>query len=200
MQAFIQEKTSKLLMLSQIKDYLSPTRAALVVWDAHEGLVASIFNKEDFLRRTSELVDAARKKGIHIFYTKITPLPEKFESKARLVMWRGRRRFELGDIAKEIYPQEGDVVLNKNTASIFVGTNFEYMARNASLSSMVFTGIATEMGVESSARHALNLGFLPVIAKEAVSSSDRDAHLRSLANMGKLMPVLSNEEILSVWS
>jgi nicotinamidase-related amidase len=54
--------------------------------------------------------------------------------------------------------------------------------------------------VESSARHALNLGFLPVIAKEAVSSSDRDAHLRSLANMGKLMPVLTNEEILSVWS
>jgi nicotinamidase-related amidase len=92
------------------------------------------------------------------------------------------------------------VVLNKNTASIFIGTNFEYMARNASLSSMVFTGIATEMGVESSARHALNLGFLPVIAKEAVSSSDKDAHLRSLTNMGKLMPVLSNEEILSAWS
>jgi nicotinamidase-related amidase len=186
-------------MLSQVKDYLSPTRTALIVWDAHEALVASIFNTQDFLRKTSELVDAARTKGIRIFYTKITPLPEHFESKARLVMWRGRR-FEPGDIVKEIYPREGDVVLNKNTGSIFVGTNFEYMARNASLSSLVFTGIATEMGVESSARHALNLGFLPVIAKEAVSSSDRDAHLRSLANMGKLMPVLSNEEILSVWS
>jgi hypothetical protein len=87
------------------------------------------------------------------------------------------------------------MVLNKNTGSIFVGTNFEYMVRNASLSSLVFTGIATEMGVESSARHALNPGFLPVIAKEAVSSSDRDAHLRSLANMGKLMPVLSKQGI-----
>ncbi|HXZ97950.1 MAG TPA: isochorismatase family cysteine hydrolase [Candidatus Acidoferrum sp.] len=187
-------------MLSQIKDSLSPTRTALIVWDVHEALVASIFNREDFLRKASELVDAARTKGICIFYTKVTPLPEKFESKARLLMWRGRKRFEPGDIVKEIYPRQGDVVLNKNTASIFVGTNFEYMARNASLSSLVFTGIATEMGVESSARHALNLGFLPVIAKEAVSSSDKDAHLRSLVNMGKLMPVLSNEEILSVWS
>ncbi len=186
-------------MLSQIRDYLSPTRTALIVWDVQEALVASIFNREDFLRKTFQLVDAARIKGINIFYTKITPLPEKFESKARLVMWKGKR-FEPGDIVKEIYPQEGEVVLNKNTASIFVGTNFEYMVRNASLSSLVFTGIATEMGVESSARHALNLGFLPVIAKEAVSSSDRDAHLRSLINMGKLMPVLSNEEILKAWS
>jgi nicotinamidase-related amidase len=186
-------------MLPQIGEYLSPTRTALVVWDVQDALVASIFNKEDFLRKTSQLIDGARMKGISIFYTKITPLPERFESKARLVMWRSRGRFEPGDIAKEIYPKEGDTVLNKNTASIFVGTNFEYMARNASFSSLVFTGIATEMGVESSARHALNLGFLPVIAKEAVSSSDKDAHLRSLANMGKLMPVLSNDEILSVW-
>ncbi len=187
-------------MLSQIRDYLSPTRTALIVWDVQEALIASIFDKEDFLRKASQLIDGARMKEISIFYTKITPLPEKFESKARSVMWRGRGRFEPGDIVKEIYPKEGDIVLNKNTASIFVGTNFEYMARNASFSSLVFTGIATEMGVESSARHALNLGFLPVIAKEAVSSSDKDAHLRSLANLGKLMPVLSNEEILNAWS
>ena len=187
-------------MLSQVREYLSPARTALIMWDVQEALVASIFNKEDFLRKTSQLVNVARVNGISVFYTKITPLPEKFESKARSVMWKGRGRFEPGDIVKEIYPREGEIVLNKNTASIFVGTNFEYMARNASFSSLVFTGIATEMGVESSARHALNLGFLPVIAKEAVSSSDKDAHLRSLANMGKLMPVLSNEEILNAWS
>jgi nicotinamidase-related amidase len=186
-------------MLSQIRDYLSPTKTGLIVWDVQEALVASIFNKEDFLSKVSQLLDAARTRGISVFYTKITPLPEKFESKARLAMWKGRR-FAPGDIVQGIYPREGDVVLNKNTASIFVGTNFEYMARNGSLSSLVFTGIATEMGVESSARHALNLGFLPVIAKEAVSSSDKDAHVRSLTNMGKLMPVLSNEEILSAWS
>ena len=191
-------------MPSQAKDYLSPSRTALIVWDVQEALVGSIFNKEDFLTKISELVDAARINSISVFYTKIVRLPEKFESKARLAMWKegkGRgSRFEPGDIVPEIYPKDGDVVLNKHTGSIFVGTSFEYMARNAALSSLVFTGIATHMGVESSARHALNLGFLPVIAKDAVSSSDKDAHLRSLANMGKLMAVLSNKEILNAWS
>ena len=50
-------------MLSQIRDYLSPSRTALIVWDVQEALVASIFNKEDFLRKTSQLVDVARMKG-----------------------------------------------------------------------------------------------------------------------------------------
>ena len=164
-------------MPSQAKDYLLPSRTALIVWDVQEALVGSIFNKEDFLTKISELVDAARINSISVFYTKIVRLPEKFESKARLAMWKegkGRgNRFEPGDIAREIYPKDGDVVLDKYTGSIFVGTSFEYMARNAALSSLIFTGIATNMGVESSARHALNLGFLPVIA--------------------------SNKEILNVW-
>ncbi len=83
-------------MLSQVRDHLLPTRAALVVWDVQEALVALIFNKEDFLSKASQLVDSARTRRISVFYTKITPLPEKFESKARSVMWVGRERFEPG--------------------------------------------------------------------------------------------------------
>ncbi|TRM85736.1 isochorismatase, partial [Sulfolobus sp. E3] len=39
----------------------------------------------------------------------------------------------------------------------------------------------------------------PVIAKEAVSSADKQAHERSLANMQRLMLVLSNKEIIELW-
>jgi len=74
------------------------------------------------------------------------------------------------------------------------------MLRNAGISVIVFTGIATEIGIETSARHAQALGFLPVIAREAVSSSDKQAHERSLANMSKLMLVLDNKEIIERWS
>ena len=90
-------------------------------------------------------------------------------------------------------------MLNKNTASIFIGTNFEMMVRNAGIESLVFTGIATEIGVESSARDALNRGFFPVVAQDAVSSADKDAHERSLANMKNMLSVISVEELLKVW-
>jgi nicotinamidase-related amidase len=75
---------------------------------------------------------------------------------------------------------EDEMVITKHTTSIFIGTDFERIIRNAEITTIVFTGIATELGVESSARDALNRDFYPVIVSYAVSSSDKDAHIRSL--------------------
>ena len=180
--------------LEELKKYIRRDNSVLVVWDVQEALVNSIFNREEFLQKLKELISAARQYNVPIVYTKITPYPERFQNPAF------RRVFNPGDIVKDVYPQPGDVVLNKNTTSIFVGTNFELMLRNVGITTIVFTGIATEIGVETSARHAQALGFLPVIAKEAVSSADKEAHERSLANMQKLMLVLSNKEIIERWS
>jgi nicotinamidase-related amidase len=74
------------------------------------------------------------------------------------------------------------------------------MIRNAGITTIIFTGIATELGVESSARDALNRDFYPVIVSNAVSSSDKDAHLRSLQNMEKFLTVVSTDELASIWS
>lgn len=123
-------------------------------------------------------------------------MPEKFESPVRKLSGFGK--FNPGDIVKEVYPEEGDIVLNKNTASIFTGTNFEIMTRNAGINILAFTGIATEIGVETSARHAQTLSYFPIIIEDAVSSGDKDAHERSLKNMAKLMPVIKYEELLRI--
>ncbi|MEM0124505.1 MAG: isochorismatase family protein, partial [Candidatus Micrarchaeaceae archaeon] len=67
------------------------------------------------------------------------------------------------------------------------------------IETLVFTGIATEIGVESSARDALNRGFYAVVAKDAVSSGDKEAHERSLANMQKLLLLASSKDIADIW-
>ncbi|HZD81761.1 MAG TPA: isochorismatase family protein, partial [Nitrososphaeraceae archaeon] len=43
-----------------------------------------------------------------------------------------------------------------DTASIFIGTDFERLVRNAGINTLIFTGIATDLGVESNARESLN--------------------------------------------
>lgn len=102
------------------------------------------------------------------------------------MQWRGG--FKPEDMELVVKPQEGDLVIDKNTWSIFVGTNFELLLRNSGRSTVVFTGIATEIGVETSARHAYALGFIPVIVSDAVSSGNREAHERSLQNMRAFFP------------
>ncbi len=183
-------------MDENVEKIIKNGKLGLIIWDVQEALVSRIFNRNEFIENVQQIITAARKKGIPIFYTKITPLPEKFESPVRRTSGFGR--FNPGDIVKEVYPSEGDIILNKNTASIFTGTNFELMTRNANIDTLLFTGIATEIGVETSARHAQTLGYFTIIIEDAVSSGDKEAHDRSLKNMAKLMPVVKTKELLKI--
>ncbi|MDQ3975514.1 MAG: cysteine hydrolase [Thermoproteota archaeon] len=91
------------------------------------------------------------------------------------------------------------MVINKHTASIFIDTGFERMLRNAGIITVVFTGIATEFGVESSARDALNRGFYSVVVSDCVSSPYKDGHDRSLENMKNLITIINSKELENVW-
>ncbi len=144
--------------IDDISEFLQPARSALVLWDIQKMLVDSIFNREEFLKNVQEIASAARSKNIPVFCTKITPLPERFESPLRKYMMKKRGGFKPAPDAFDlvIQPEKQDTVINKNTADIFIGTNFELMLRNAGISTVVFTGISTEIGIVSSARAAGN--------------------------------------------
>jgi nicotinamidase-related amidase len=178
-----------------------PEKSALVVWDVQKMLVDRIFNKEEFLGNLKRLIEAARKKRIPIFFTRITPLPERFEATPRKLFFR-RQKLPLTPEGLElaIAPAQDDIVVPKNTASVFIGTNFELMVRNAEITTLIFAGIATEFGIESSGRDASNRGFFTVIAKDAVSSHSKEDHERSLQNMKSLLYLMTTEEILKMWN
>ncbi len=185
---------------SDIKDIIKPDHTALIIWDVQKMLVDNVYNKEELLSKISELLAAARSKKMPVFFTRITPLPQKFESPARKYS-SSKMKFNMSQLPKEAFdlalkPEEGEIVINKNTASIFVGTNFELMTRNAGIESIIIAGIATEIGVESTARDAANRGFYVVVDSDASSSADKEAHERSLTNMRKLFDVLKTDEII----
>jgi nicotinamidase-related amidase len=177
------------------EEIFNKSHTALIVWDVQNMLVNSIFNKEEFLKNTNSLIEKARKVGIPIIYTRITPLPERFQSKPSLSSNRKFDNVPADAFELAVKPAEDETVIRKNTASLFIGTNIEMMLRNAGIESLIFTGIATEYGVESSAREALNRGFYVVVAKDAVSSQDKESHERSLLNMQRLIKELSSAQI-----
>jgi nicotinamidase-related amidase len=191
---------------SEVNEIVEPSHTALVVWDVQNLLVDSIFNKEEFTRNINFLIESARKSKISIFYTAIEMLPLKYESSSRLYTYNKlmakmlRYMPEKRDLTLAINTKEEEMVITKHTASIFIGTDFERMIRNAGITTIIFSGIATELGIESSARDALNRDFYSVIVSDAVSSSDKDAHMRSLQNMEIFLTVVSTDELASIWS
>jgi nicotinamidase-related amidase len=197
------------IIYDTLPEIVTPGHTCLVVWDVQNSLVDRIFNRDAFLDSLKNLISRLRNK-VPVVYTIITPDSAGFQSSWRL--YSMMRRFNIREVDKlpramapgsresqvpaEVKPEEGDVLLNKATASIFIGTNFENMMRNRGITTLVFTGIATEYGVESSAREAANRGFWPVVVSDCVSSADRESHERSLKNLEKLVIVKSSKEIL----
>jgi nicotinamidase-related amidase len=132
-------------------------------------------------------------------------LSKRIESSARIYVLgklgfdRLFKEFTTEDMDFTIRPKQDEIVINKHTASIFIDTRFERMLRNAGIITTVFTGIATEFGVESSARDAFNRGFYSVVVSDCVSSPYKDGHERSLENMKNLITIVNSKEIENIW-
>ena len=164
-----------------------------------------IFNKEEFSMNLNSIVESARKSDIPIFFTSNQMLSKRFESSA-IIYTLGKLGFDrlfqqltTEDIEFTIKPKQDEMVITKHTASIFIDTGFERMLRNAGIITIVFTGIATEFGVESSARDAFNRGFYSVVVSDCVSSPYKEGHERSLENMKNLITIMNSKEIENVW-
>jgi len=201
--------TNQPTVYTTLAEIVDPGHSCLVVWDVQNGLVDRIFNKEEFLNNLKDLVENMRKK-MPVVYTLITPPRREFQSSWYLynmmrrynvkeidklpnLFARGSKEREIPEVVK---PADTDIMLEKPAASIFIGTNFEYLMRNRGITTLILTGIATEMGIESSARDAANRGFYPVVVSDCVSSMDKDGHERSLKNLEKVVIVKSSNEIL----
>ena len=201
-------------ILTDLKDILNPARTCLVLWDVQNALVKSIFNRGEFLAGLKKLLESARKNKVEVVYTKITPLPLEYQS--GWAVYRNMQRFGVVDPAKlpqgmrpgspeaeiftDIGPVEKDFVIPKHFASIFIGTEFESMMRNRNIETLVFSGIATEIGIDSSARDAGNRGFYPVVVSDCVSSSSREMHEAALKVLPAVSLVIPSDKIMEQWS
>ena len=194
------------IVYNTIEEILDPSHTALVVWDVQHGTTKVIFNKEEFSKNLNSVVELARKSNIPIFFTPIQIPSKRFESSAiihtlgKLGFDRLFEQFTAEDRDFTLKPKEDEIVINKHTGSIFIDTGFERMLRNAGIITVVFTGIATEFGVESSARDAFNRGFYSVVVSDCVSSPSKDGHNRSLENMKSLITIINSKELDNIWS
>ncbi len=203
----------KRIIYQSLTEMVAPEHTALVVWDVQNGLANAIFNKVEFAKNLKAFIAAARKKNIPVIYTKITPLPRQYESAFRL--YTQMRRAGVDDPEKlplfmqpgspesEIYPDvaplASDTVLNKHTTSIFIGTHFESMMRNKGIETLIFTGITTEIGIDSSARDSANRSFYTIVVEDCVSSADKESHDSTLKVLKKVCVVATSKDIAKEW-
>jgi nicotinamidase-related amidase len=162
-------------------------RTALVVIDLQQRIVGAPVGPipaADVVARSAELASAFREHGLPVVLVQVTTSPDGADATpGRTGAQRpgGNRPRAAGgaEIVDEIRG-DGDIVVTKRNWGAFYGTDLDLQLRRRGVTQIVLTGIATSIGVESTARAAHEHGYHVTLAADAMTDIDADAHHNSL--------------------
>jgi ureidoacrylate peracid hydrolase len=182
---------------------LKPSETALIVVDMQNAYASKggyidiagfdVSGAPAAIQRTKLALEAARKAGMPVIYFQNgwdadyteagTPASPNWHKSNALKTMRARPELAGTLLAKgtwdyaivdELTPQPGDLVVPKTRYSGFFNTNMDSMLRARGVRTLVFTGIATNVCVESSLRDAFHLEYFPVVLEDATHHAGPD--------------------------
>lgn len=83
---------------------------------------------------------------------------------------------EFSELVPELQVQDGDVRITKRQWGAFYGTDLDQQLRRRGIRTLVMSGIATNFGVESTARAAFDRGYELVFVEDAMTSLAAEPH------------------------
>lgn len=174
-----------------------PSRTALIVYDMQVGIVSQIATGRAITERARRVLQAARDGGFRVFFTRHMSLPNEIAGVSQLrraMAWQGvdraadttpafPRDSHQFQITPEIAPLPGEAIVDKITMSAFAGTYLDIALRDCGINSFGIVGIALEVGIEPTVRHAADLGYIPIVVRDACGIGDPVAGERALAGL-----------------
>jgi nicotinamidase-related amidase len=157
-------------------------KIALIVIDLQKGIVSFPTAQPiaEIVARASALAEAFRHQSLPVVLVNVDGVASgRSEQPIRLrelpEAWT--------DLVPELNRQPQDHVVTKRTWGAFTNTDLEAHLKSIGVTQVVITGVATSAGVESTARHAHELGFNVILAVDAMTDMNADAHHNSLTRI-----------------
>ncbi len=180
-----------------LTEVCDPRSTAFIIYDMQAGVVSQVSNGSEIVSAVRSLLDAARASEYRVFFTRHQWLPNRYAGVAQLrrsMIWQQKDDpdethplFEVASndwqIVPELAPLKDEVIIDKITMSCFAGTFLDIALRDAGIRSFIIAGIALEVGIEPTIRHALDLNYIPVVVSDACGYGNVDARDRSLATL-----------------
>ncbi len=165
---------------------IEPARTALVVIDLQRGIVGSPSAPRpgaEVVQRVFEIAAGLRKAGGTIVFVHVTPSADgrdglhPIADAARPA--RGSMPPDWAELVPELGIQPGDMVITKRQWGAFYGTELDLQLRRRGVDTIILCGIATSIGVESTARDAYERGYNQIFVEDAMADRDPDSHRHS---------------------
>ncbi|MGY6157799.1 isochorismatase family protein [Paraburkholderia strydomiana] len=174
------------------------SNTALVVIDLQKGIAALpvIHPVDQIAERANALAAAFRSRGLPVVLVNVAGgAPGRAEYAHNTADFP----VDWTDLIPELTRDAEDHLVTKQTWGAFPGTALESWLRSQGVTQIVLAGIATSIGVESTAREAHALGFNVTLAVDAMTDLSAEAHDNSVS---RIFPWLgetgTSEEILAL--
>jgi nicotinamidase-related amidase len=178
-------------------EMISPQNTALIVYDMQAGITKQIANGDAIVSSVAKVLSAARSAGIRTFFTRHMSLPKELmgafqfkmamawqradsPEKVKTIFGRDNPAFQ---IISELAPRASEGIVDKISMSAFEGTYLEMALRDCGIRSFIICGIALEIGIDPTCRQGADLGFWPILVRDACGFGNADAAGHSLASL-----------------
>jgi nicotinamidase-related amidase len=161
------------------------------------GVIRQIQNGPEIVARVKLVLDAARTAGLRVFFMRHMSLPNEVAGVFQLRMAMAWQRVNtIADVkpwflrdapgfqlVPELNPLPSEAIFDKITMSAFEGTPLDIVLRDCGINSIIIVGVATEIGIEPTIRHAADLGYIPIVVTDACGAGHADAGERAMASI-----------------
>ena len=180
-----------------LEDVCNPKHLALLVYDMQVGIKSQVKEGGPLVAKISQILQAARAAHARIFFTRHMSLPKELMGAFQFRMAMTWQRVDdpekvqpwfLRDapgfaIVPELQPQASEAVFDKLAMSAFEGTPLAFALRDCGVMAVAIVGIAMEIGIEPTVRHATDLGLFPIVITDACGAGHAEAAKRSLESL-----------------
>ncbi len=149
-----------------------------------------------------ELLEEFRARKLPIFFTTVA-----YDNKNQATVFRQRvpalEVLQAGSywvqVDSRLALKEGEVLVVKQFASGFHGTDLDEQLKNCGVDSIVVTGLTTSGCVRASAVDGLQYNYKVVVSRDAVGDRNSEAHKANIFDLNaKYADVLGNTEIIQL--
>jgi nicotinamidase-related amidase len=161
------------------------------------GILSQIKNPEQITLQVLKVLIAARKAKVRVFFSRHLSLPKELMGMFQFRMAMAWQRTDSPEevnpwflrdapefqITPELQPRETEGVFDKLTMSAFEGTWLDFALRDCGINAFIIAGVATEIGIEPTARHGADLGYIPVLITDACGAGNEEAAKRSIESL-----------------
>ncbi len=157
-------------------------KTALIVVDLQKGIIAlpGINPAAEIVQNAATLAGAFRGHGLPVVLVNVAGVAAGRTEQAR---GQGQLPADWTDLVPELNRQPRDHMVTKRTWGAFTNTGLAEYLKSRDVTQVVVVGVATSIGVESTARQAYELGFNVTLAVDAMKDLNGDAHSNSVARI-----------------